>query len=212
MDEEIELINTNTRNQRIKNFFVVNKKKIIISMIFLVVIIIIYFIIIEVKDRNKIKLAENYKKITIEYLADNKKDVKDKLIKIIYKNDTTYSPLALYFIIDHDISTKKGEINNLFDQVLDKTVLDKEIKNLVIYKKALFNSDFSSEAELLNILKPILNSESIWKSHALYLMAEYFYSKGEKEKSKEFFNEIVEAENSNSNIKAESQKRLNRDF
>ena len=212
MDEEIELINTNTRNQRIKNFFVVNKKKIIISMIFLVVIIIIYFIIIEVKDRNKIKLAENYKKITIEYLADNKKDVKDKLIKIIYKNDTTYSPLALYFIIDHDISTKKGEINNLFDQVLDKTVLDKEIKNLVIYKKALFNSDFSSEAELLNILKPILNSESIWKSHALYLMAEYFYSKGEKEKSKEFFNEIVEAENSNSNIKTESQKRLNRDF
>ena len=212
MDEEIELINTNTRNQKIKNYFLVNRKRIIISMIILIFITIFYFIFIEVKERNKIKLAENYKKITIEYLAGNKKDIKDKLINIINKNDTTYSPLALYFIIDNDISTKKDEINTLFDRVLDKTVLDKEIKNLIIYKKALFNSDFSSEVELLNILKTILNSESIWKSHALYLMAEYFYSKGEKEKSKEFFNEIVQSENSNSNIKIEAQKRLNRDF
>ena len=212
MDEEIELINTNTRNQKIKNYFLVNRKRIIISMIILIFITIFYFIFIEVKERNKIKLAENYKKITIEYLAGNKKDIKDKLINIINKNDTTYSPLALYFIIDNDISTKKDEINTLFDRVLDKTVLDKEIKNLIIYKKALFNSDFSSEVELLNILKTILNSESIWKSHALYLMAEYFYSKGEKEKSKEFFNEIVQSENRNSNIKIEAQKRLNRDF
>ena len=63
-----------------------------------------------------------------------------------------------------------------------------------------------------NILNPIINSESIWKSHALYLIAEYFYSKNEKEKSKEFFKKIVGMNNSNQNIKVESQKRLNRDF
>ena len=34
---------------------------------------------------------------------------------------------------------------------------------------------------------PLLNSDSVWKSHALYLVAEFFYSKGEKQKSKDFF-------------------------
>ena len=43
-------------------------------------------------------------------------------------------------------------------------------------------------------------------------MAEYFYSKNEMQKSKEFFNQIVNLENANQEIKLESQKRLNRDL
>ena len=81
-----------------------------------------------------------------------------------------------------------------------------------IYKKALFNADYNDENKLLKILNPLINSESVWKSHALYLMAEYFYSKNEKQKSKEFFNQIVNLENANLDIKIESQKRLNRDL
>ncbi|MFL2894167.1 MAG: hypothetical protein ACJZ4I_01610 [Candidatus Pelagibacter sp.] len=212
MDEDIEIINTNTRNEKIKNFFIINKKKIIIFASFLILIAIFYFLFLEIKERNKIKLAEKYNKIKIEHTKNNKKDTKNKLIEVIYENDTTYSPLALYFLIDNEILSENNEINKLFDQVINKTKLDKEIKNLIIYKKALFNSDFVSENELLNILNPIINSESIWKSHALYLAAEYFYSKNQKEKSKEFFNKIVGMNNSNQNIKVESQKRLNRDF
>ena len=212
MDEDIEIINTNTRNEKIKNFFIINKKKIIIFASFFILIAIFYFLFLEIKERNKIKLAEKYNKIKIEYTVNNKEDTKNKLIEVIYENDTTYSPLALYFMIDNEILSENNEINKLFDQVINKTKLDKEIKNLIIYKKALFNSDFTSENELLNILNPIINSESIWKSHALYLLAEYFYSKNEKKKAKEFFNKIVGMNNSNQNIKVESQKRLNRDF
>tara|TARA_B100000029_G_scaffold344734_1_gene337182 strand:+ start:29 stop:667 length:639 start_codon:yes stop_codon:yes gene_type:complete len=212
MDEDIEIINTNTRNQKIKNFFVNNKKKIIIFASVFILIAIFYFIFLEIKERNKIKLAEKYNKIKIEYNKNNKENTKNKLIEIVYENDTTYSPLALYFMIDNEILTENEETNKLFDQVINKTKLDKEIKNLIIYKKALFNSDFTSENELLNILNPVINSESIWKSHALHLVAEYFYSRNEKEKAKEFFNKIVTMKNSNQNIKVESQKRLNRDF
>ena len=43
-------------------------------------------------------------------------------------------------------------------------------------------------------------------------MEEYFYYKNQKQKSKDFFNQILILENSNSNIKIETQKRLNRDF
>ena len=93
-----------------------------------------------------------------------------------------------------------------------KQSMDQEIKNLIIYKKALFNSDFSDENDLLQMLNPIINSESMWKSHSLYLIAEYFYSKNQKQKAKEFFNQILLLPNANNDIKIESQKRLNRDL
>ena len=96
--------------------------------------------------------------------------------------------------------------------MIEKISLDKEIKNLVIYKKALFNSDQAQESDLLNILNPLINSESVWKSHALYLMAEYFYSKDQKQKSKEFFNQIANLEDAKPDIKLQAQKRLNRDL
>ena len=83
---------------------------------------------------------------------------------------------------------------------------------MIIYKKALYNADTISEIDLLNILKPITNSESVWKSHALYLIAEYFFSKDQKEKSKEFFQQITELENSNPDIKNQALKRINRDL
>ena len=115
-------------------------------------------------------------------------------------------------MIDENLIKDKNEINYLFDVLINKTSLDYEIKNLIIYKKALFNADTTNENELLNILNPIINSKSIWKSHGLYLLAEYFYSKNEKQKSKEFFNQILNTKNANTDIIKETQKRLNRDL
>ncbi len=134
------------------------------------------------------------------------------MIEIVNKRDRAYSPLALYFLIDNNIIIENDRINELFDIIINETSLEKEIKNLVIFKKALFNSDFETENNLIQILNPIINSDSIWKSHALYLMGEYFYFKNEKKKSNEFFNQIIILENSNPNIKLEAQKRLNSDF
>ena len=212
MDEDIAIINNNTRNEKIKNFFVKNKKKIIISISVIVIIIFGYFINEEFKKKNKIELANTYNSTTTKFISDNKSKVETELTNIVYKKDRTYSPLALYFIIDNNIVTENNKINELFDVVINETRLEKEIKNLVIYKKALFNSDLATENSLIQILNPIINSDSIWKSHALYLMAEYFYFKNEKEKSKEFLNQIIILENSNPMIKMEAQKKLDRDF
>ena len=132
--------------------------------------------------------------------------------EIIYDEDSTYSPLALYFLIDNNMIDNREEVNDLFDILIFKTSLETEIKHLIVYKKALYNADFIDENELLSILKPILNSDSIWKSHALYLIAEYFFSKNEKQKSKDFFNEIIITENSNQDLIKEAKKRLSRDL
>jgi len=212
MDEEITIIDSNTRNEKIKNFFINNKKNLIVGFSIILIVIIGYLSMNEMKERNKIKLANQFNKTTINFKTEDKQTTINQLTKLIHENDATYSPLALYFLIDNNLIDSKDEVNSLFDQLIIKTSLDEEIKNLIIYKKALFNSDFSSENEILQILNPIINSESIWKSHSLYLIAEYFYSKNQKQKAKEFFNQILLLPNANNDIKVESKKRLNRDL
>ena len=83
---------------------------------------------------------------------------------------------------------------------------------MIIYKKALYNSENLSENELISILNPIINSDSVWKSHALYLIAEYFYSKNQKIKANEFYKKILVLSEINTDIKVQTQKRLNRDI
>ena len=212
MDEEITIIDANTRNERIKNFFIKNKKKLILGFSIILVTIISYLSMEEIKERSKIKIADQFSTITINFKIEEKQKTIDQLTKLVYENDPTYSPLALYFLLDNNLIDNSSEINILFDEVINNTSLDKEIKNLIIYKKGLFNSDFSTENDLLQILNPIINSESIWKSHSLYLIAEYFFSKNQKQKAKEFFNQILLLPNANGDIKAESKKRLNRDL
>ena len=212
MDEDTVIISESTRKEKIKAFFAKNTKKLIIIISTLVLILFGYFVFQEIEKKNKIKLADRYNFAKIDFISGDKNKVKNELINIVNEKDRTYSPLALYFLIDNDIIVENKKINELFDIVINETSLEKEIKNLVIYKKALFNSDFESENNLIKILNPIINSDSIWKSHALYLMGEYFYYKNHKQKSKEFFNQILTLENSNPNIKIETEKRLNRDF
>tara|TARA_B100001758_G_C18153814_1_gene475481 strand:+ start:51 stop:695 length:645 start_codon:yes stop_codon:yes gene_type:complete len=212
MDEDIEVINSREKNQKIKDFFVKYKKKLVIIIIAILSLIFGYFIYGDLQQKNKNKLAEKYNEAITNYYSGNVEGVEKQLTEIILKKDKTYSPLSLYFLLENEIIKENGKINEFFDILINETKLEKEIKNLVIYKKALFNSEFEKENNLLQILKPLINSGSIWKSHALYLMAEFFYHKNEKQKSKEFFEEIVNLENVNLSIKKESQKRLSRDF
>ncbi len=212
MDEEIAIIDKNTRNERIKNFILKNKKSIISFVVIIIIFLVSFFAYKEYKDIKRTEIYDQYNSLIIEYSEENKELTKNGLVELINKKDSTYSPLSLYFIIDNLLITEKSKVNELFDIVIDEISLEKEIKNLIIYKKALYNADNSSENQLIEILNPIINSESIWKSHALYLMAEYFYSKDEKQKSKEFFNQIIVLENASQDLKKEAQKRLNRDL
>ena len=212
MDEEVTIIDSKTRNEKIKNFFISNMKNLIIGFSFIFILVIGYLSMKEMKEREKIKLAKQFNITTINFKIEGKQRTIDQLTRMINQNDATYSPLALYFLIDNNLIDNKDEINNLFDQLIKETSLDEEIKNLIIYKKALFNSEFSTENDLLQILNPIINSESIWKSHSLYLLAEYFYSKNQKQKAKEFFEQILLLPNANNDIKIESKKRISRDI
>mgnify|MGYP000243866009 FL=1 len=212
MDEDLSIINTNTRNEKIKNFFVNNKNKIISGIIILIIIIVGVFSYDKYLINKKKDISDSYNSIIIDYSEKTKEKTASSLIEIINKKDPTYSPLSLYFIIDNNLVSDQSKINSLFDILINDTSLDSEINNLIIYKKALFNADNAQESDLLNMLNPLINSKSVWKSHSLYLMAEYFYANNQKQKAKEFFNQIIVLENSNPDIRLQAEKRLNRDL
>ena len=211
MDQDIEIINTNTRNEKIKNFFVNNKNKLIVILTVIILCLFAYFFYQDYKLEKKENLANKYNVAVTKYNSDQKDNIENILKEIINSKDKTYSPLAFYFLMDKGL-IQKDEINKFFDIIINEINLDKEIKNLTIYKKALYNSDFANENELLEILNPVIKSESVWKLHALYLMAEYYLSKNQKQKSKEFFEQIISLDKVNSKIKIEAQKRLRAEF
>ena len=212
MDEDISIINNNTRQEKVRNFFVNNKNKIISIIVILIIILGGTYSFDSYKTNKKKEISDKFNSTTLAYSESTKERTIQNLVEIINEQDPTYSTLSLYFIIDNKLISNQSEINSYFDILIEKTSLEEEIKNLVIYKKALFNADQAQESDLLNILNPLINSKSVWKSHALYLMAEYFYSKDQKQKSKEFFNQIANLEDANSDIKLQAQKRLNRDL
>ena len=213
MEEEIQIINENARKEKFKNFIVKNSKYLIFSISAIIILILAYFVYVEINSRNQSKLAEEYNYIVNNFNnLQNSEQSTERLIRIVEKKNSTYSPLSLYFILDNELVTEKNEINKYFDMVIDIGSLEKEIKNLNIYKKAIYNSNFVDEAELVEILRPVTNSDSIWKSHSLFLLAEFFYFKENKAESKKLLNEIINYENSNSEIKLEARKKLVRDF
>ena len=212
MDEDISIINSNTRNEKVKNFFIENRIKIISFFLIIILSLISFFGYGEFDKKKKISISNEYNSIIMEY-DDNNKDITiSKLVDLVNKKDKTYSPLSFYFIIDNKLIKDNDKINKLFDILIEETSLENEIKNLIIFKKTLFNADQYDEGKMLKILNPVINSDSVWKSHALHLLAEFFYFKEERQKAKEFFNQIVNLETANPDIKQQAQKRLNRDF
>src|SRR6056300_1680682 len=132
MDEDISIINSNTRQEKIRNFFVSNKNKII--SIILIVILIGTYSFDSYKTNKKKEISNKFNSTTLSH-SDNTKDLTiQNLVEIINEQDPTYSPLSLYFIIDNKLISNQSEINSYFDILIEKTSLDEEIKNLVIYK------------------------------------------------------------------------------
>ena len=211
MDEDIAIVNQNTKVLIAKNYIKKNSKKIFVIFIVLIFFLLAYFVISELDKRKKLKYAEVYNSITLNTDKYSEQEIINKMIYIIDGKVDTYSTLALYYLIDNNLIKDHNKINELFDIII-KINKEEEIKNLIIYKKALYFSDKFPENKLLEILNPVLNSESIWEQHALFLMGDFYFNKKQLNKSKEFFKKITELDNVNNKLKIEAEKRLNRDF
>ena len=211
MDEDIEIINQNTRISIIKNFLKKNTKKIITLVILILIFMLSYFFYDELKERKKEKFAQTYNSIIYNSDKFSQNEIKVKMLEIVNAKVNTYSTLALYYLIDNKIINNNSEISELFDKIISINK-DIELKNLIIFKKALYFSDKYSENQILEILNPVIKSESVWKQHGFLLLSDFYFHKKQLNKSKEFLQKILELKNLNSKIKIDVEKRLNRDF
>ena len=180
-----------TKKSKLRRIYESNKILIFSSIFVLAIILTSFSIYFENKEKNKILLSENYVQAKIYLENGNKNEAISLLKKVIFANDPTYSTLSFFIILNQNLVTDHEELSTLFDYLLNSNKFEKEVINLLIYKKALFNSNFISESKLLNDIQPLLNTETLWKPHALLLMGDYFVAKKEYIKAKEFYTKIL---------------------
>ena len=197
-----------TKKSRLKEFYEVNKILIYSVILILIIAIASVGFYSEVKKKKKILLSDKYLVAKV-YLENSDKNKATNILKsVIFDNDSTYSTLSLFLILNENLIADQRELSNLFDHVLKNNKFEKEVKNLIIFKKALFQSNFVSELELLEAVKPLINTDTVWKPHALLLLGDYFASKKEYLKAKELYLQILSLKNLHQELYNQARSRL----
>jgi predicted negative regulator of RcsB-dependent stress response len=184
-----------TKKSKLKNFYDSYKIFIYSSLILISIFIISITIYSNFKKEQNVIASENYLKAKI-YLSSGKKEKAIILLKdIVFQKSSTYSTLAFFLILNQNLITEKNQIESMFEHVIKNNNFDNELKNLLIYKKLLFSSDYINESDLLRDIKPLLKDSSVWRSHALLLAGDYFLANKEGKKAMEFYQEVLSIKN-----------------
>lgn len=197
-----------TKKSKFRRLYDANKL-LIFSTLFVLIITSISFSFYTVsREKKQILLADNYM-VAIFYLQNNERDKGRKILKeIILANNRTYSTLSLFLILDEDLVDDQKEISNLFDHLLANNKFEQEVKNLIIFKKTLFLSNFANELEMVENAKQLINTNTLWKPHALLLLGDYFSSKKQYLKAKEFYVQILSLQNLNMELYEQARSQL----
>lgn len=189
-----------TKQSKLKKFYE-NNKNLIFSFLIIVAILSGSLIVYSEKEKSKkLLLSNNYIKAKIYLENEKKTEALNLLIDNIYANDSAYSTLSFFLIMDQNLISDTKEISNLFDHIIKNNNFKDDFKSLVIYKKSLFHSNFASELELIESTKPLLNSNSVWKPQALILLGDYFVEKKEYSKAKDFYTQLLKIEDLEKNL------------
>ena len=184
-----------TKKSKLRRFY--ESYKIVIFSVILIFIISLgaFNYYLETIKKKKILISENYLLAKIYLETGYKNEATNLLRELIFINDRTYSTLSFFLMLNQDLISNHEEISALFDHLLINNKYKEEEKNLLIYKKILFNSNFANEAKLLEDSKLLLNTNTLWKPHVLLLLGDYFVSKNENLKATEFYTQILSINN-----------------
>lgn len=198
-----------TKKSKLRRFYESNKILIYVLAFIMVMLLGYLSFHLENSERKKVLASNKYVKAKI-YLDQGKQSDSLKILKnVIYANDSVYSPLSFFLILNQNLIKDNKEISTLFNHLLENNNFKGEMENLLIYKKALFNSNIIDESSLLNEIKPLLNKEdSIWTAHALLLLGDYFLSKKEYIKAREFYEKIILIESLENNLLNQAKSQI----
>ena len=160
-------------------------------------LILIIAAIIWLSSSNKIKetkISDSFINAQILIEKGKKNEAEKILSNIVLEKNSPYSSLSLFLIIENKLIDNKEIIINYFDEVINNNSFKEEDLNLLRLKKAIYISDISMEQEILGLLKPIINSNSVWKNHALKFLGDFYYSNGQQQKAKQYYLTLSEDE------------------
>ena len=162
---ENEITNKLNLTEKISNI-VKEKKKLLLSILFTIVATLLAIVFLNYyQDNQNEKVSEKYIKAGI-YLSSNDKEKSKSIYKeIISSKNKFYSILALNNIIDNDLEQNNQEVLEPFN-IVENTKIEKEQKNLVKLKKALYLIKISKDNEGEKLLNEIISDNSIWKETA----------------------------------------------
>jgi len=198
-----------TKKSKLREFYESNKILIYSSIITLIIIFASYSYYQVSKEKKKILLSENYIQAKIYLESGNKTEALEILKKVIFSNDPTYSTLSFFMILNENLVNENNEVSRLFDYLLENNKFDKEIRNLLLYKKALHKSNYVDELKLLAETKPLLNNEeSVWRAHTLLLLGDFYFSRKEYIKAKDFYIQTLSIKNLHPDLYVQANSRL----
>jgi len=183
--------------------------KLLLSLLILLFVIISILLWFDHSNKSKReKISDDF--IQAKILLENQQNIKahNVLKNIIEKKDNIYSPLSLFLIIEKNLETDKTTIINYFNQILNIRSIEKEDLNLLKLKKAIFISENSKEEDMLELLNPIINSDSVWKIQSIKFLGDYYFSLKQFNKAKQYYLTLI----SDNNIeldKNEIKRKLN---
>ena len=194
-----------------KTFLEVLKDNLKTIIIFFLLLFSIFSIFSWMKyDANikKQKLSEDFIKAKI-FISEKKFVEANNILKyIVNQKDSTYSVLSLYLIINKDLEKDEKLVIKYFDKILSIKALKKEDLNLIKLKKAIYISRYEKEEDLLDLLNPIINSESFWKAQSIKFLGDYYFSKREYNKADEYYSILLNLKDPNIDNK-DIQRRIN---
>ena len=161
------------------------------------ILILIIAAIIWLSSSNKIKktkISDSFINAQILIEKGKKNEAEKILSNIVLEKNSPYSSLSLFLIIENKLIDNKEIIINYFDEVINNNSFKEEDLNLLRLKKAIYISDISMEQEILGLLNPIINSNSVWKNHALKFLGDFYYSNGQQQKAKQYYLTLSENE------------------
>jgi len=197
-----------SKKSRLKKIYEKNKILIFSTTIIFLIIVIFLGVYAINKEKKNALLADNYIEAKIYLEAGEKVKAINALKNIVLSDSTIYSALSLFLILNENLIVDESEILSLFNHLLKNNKFEDEIKNLIIFKKAIFQSNSANELELIETAKPLLNAETLWKPHILLLLGDFFVSKNQNLKAKEFYTQVLSLKSLNKELYDHARSQL----
>ena len=167
---ENENINRPNLTEKVTNILKRKKKSLILILLILITVFFVMIFLNYSQNKKNEKIAEQYIKAGIYLSSKDKENSKILYKEIITSKNKFYSILALNKIIENNLEEKNDEILKLF-KIIENIKVEKEQRNLIKLKKALYLINISKYNEGEKLLKEIIEDNSIWKNAAIEISA-----------------------------------------